>query len=716
MHPVSFVLCLHNHQPEGNFDSVFAEATEKSYAPFLRLLRSFPEVKVSLHFTGILLDWLERNDPRLLELLAALVERGQVEMLGGAFHEPVLAAIPRADRIGQMRKLSAWIDDRFGSAPRAMWLAERIWEQSLASDIVEAGYECTLLDDSHFLYAGVAEQDLHGYYMTEDQGRAMALFPINQRLRYLIPFAAPEEAIAWLYRLASTTPDAVAVYGDDGEKFGLWPRTFEHVWAGGWLRRFFEALSRNRSWLHTAHLGEVLRTHAPRGRLYLPDASYEEMMHWSLPTAAGYQRYESFKKELTARGQWGAFRSLVRGGFWRNFMVKYPEINQMHKHMLRVSSRIEALAPVTSDTRYVEARDALYAAQCNCAYWHGVFGGVYLPHIRSTVFRNLVRAEALLDDIESVDAVRTTVGDADLDGRPDIIVDTPSQQWWFTPADGGKVVEVDSKRSAMNIIDVMTRREEGYHRLVRDAVVTGNGDAESRSIHDVIEAKEEGLHEHLAYDWYRRGMFIDHVLDADSTLAQFRAARHNELGDFANQAYEFSVDEDVRNTVVRLWREGGVWRDGVRHALRVEKEFRFTADSDTVEMRYALHNLAESPIALRFCIEVDYNLLAGDAPDKYYEIENTDLGSDNKAGSEGVSEGIQAFAVTNAWDGWRAELRWDAPAALWRCPIETVSLSEAGFERSYQGSAVLLLFDVHLTDTWELRAQHTVTTLPPGQV
>lgn len=55
---------------------MFAEATEKSYAPFLRLLRSFPEVKVSLHFTGILLDWLERNDPRLLELLAALVERG----------------------------------------------------------------------------------------------------------------------------------------------------------------------------------------------------------------------------------------------------------------------------------------------------------------------------------------------------------------------------------------------------------------------------------------------------------------------------------------------------------------------------------------------------------------------------------------------------------------------------------------------------------------
>ena len=157
-----------------------------------------------------------------------------------------------------------------------------------------------------------------------------------------------------------------------------------------------------------AHLGEVLRTHAPRGRLYLPDASYEEMMHWSLPTAAGYQRYESFKKELTARGQWGAFRSLVRGGFWRNFMVKYPEINQMHKHMLRVSSRIEALAPVTSDTRYVEARDALYAAQCNCAYWHGVFGGVYLPHIRSTVFRNLVRAEALLDDIETADAVRAT--------------------------------------------------------------------------------------------------------------------------------------------------------------------------------------------------------------------------------------------------------------------------------------------------------------------
>ena len=83
----------------------------------------------------------------------------------------------------------------------------------------------------------------------------------------------------------------------------------------------------------------------------------------------------------------------VRGGFWRNFMIKYPEINVMHKKMLRVS---EKLSNAKNTDRLDLANDALWAGQCNCPYWHGVFGGLYLAHLRHAIFSNLIMAEKIL--------------------------------------------------------------------------------------------------------------------------------------------------------------------------------------------------------------------------------------------------------------------------------------------------------------------------------
>src|SRR5216117_3789964 len=74
-----------------------------------------------------------------------------------------------------------------------MWLAERVWEPHLPRVLAQAGVEYVLLDDSHFAQAGLDPDALGGYYLTEDQGVRLRVFPISQRLRYLIPFAEVEE-------------------------------------------------------------------------------------------------------------------------------------------------------------------------------------------------------------------------------------------------------------------------------------------------------------------------------------------------------------------------------------------------------------------------------------------------------------------------------------------------------------------------------------------
>ena len=86
-------------------------------------------------------------------------------------------------------------------------------------------------------------------------------------------------------------PGKVLAMGDDGEKFGGWPQTYEHCWGedgkSGWVDQFFSALEKNRDWLHTVKLGEQIRHFPAAGRVYLPTASYNEMMGWALPAGVG---------------------------------------------------------------------------------------------------------------------------------------------------------------------------------------------------------------------------------------------------------------------------------------------------------------------------------------------------------------------------------------------------------------------------------------------
>mgnify|MGYP001572065226 CR=1 FL=1 len=91
-----FLFCIHNHQPVGNFDHVLEEAYEKSYWPFLQLISRYPSVKMSLHNSGYLIDWLIENHPEYIELLRMMVNRKQVEIMGGGYYEPILPMIPEA--------------------------------------------------------------------------------------------------------------------------------------------------------------------------------------------------------------------------------------------------------------------------------------------------------------------------------------------------------------------------------------------------------------------------------------------------------------------------------------------------------------------------------------------------------------------------------------------------------------------------------------------
>ena len=103
---ISFGLLLHNHQPVGNFPWVFQQVYQEAYLPMLEALERHPQVRLSLHYTGSLLDWLEEAHPEFLERIATLAKRDQVEIVSGGYYEPILPSIPDDDKIAQIRRLT----------------------------------------------------------------------------------------------------------------------------------------------------------------------------------------------------------------------------------------------------------------------------------------------------------------------------------------------------------------------------------------------------------------------------------------------------------------------------------------------------------------------------------------------------------------------------------------------------------------------------------
>jgi len=684
---IRFILALHNHQPVGNFDHVIRRAYEESYEPFLGLFAGYDSLKVALHTSGSLAEWLDENRPDYLDRLAELVAQGRVEIIGGAFYEPILAMIPRRDRTGQIRRYTRWLENRLGATVRGMWMPERVWEQSFTTDLAEAGIEYTILDDFHFKNAGLTDDQLSGYLLTEDEGHVLSVFPGSERLRYLIPFADPEQTIERLAEIAERHPDAVVVFGDDGEKFGTWPETHKHVYGDGWLRRFFDVLTANQDWIQVTTPSEALDNVPPVGKVYLPEASYREMTEWALPTEQLVE-YERLVHETSDDPRFAAIRGFIRGGFWRNFRVKYPEADEMYARMMMLSRRlqetVELLSPAgTANGELVDrARTHLYRAQCNCGYWHGAFGGIYLPHLRNAVYRNLIAADNLLDRAQGRPEswIEATADDYNFDARQEVVLANDKLSAMFTPGRGGRMIELDVRSIEHNLLATLSRRPEAYHRKV----LTGsqNAGGQCASIHDRVVFKQADLDQRIQYDTHQRKSLLDLFYDPGVGLDAVASGEAAVLGDFLERPYEARVRRSPERIQIQFARCGEV--DGL--AVKLTKGITLDAGSSTLVIAYVLEGLTQDR-PLCFAVEMNFAGMPAGADDRYFHAPGGQrLG---QLGERLDLSDVQGLSLTDEWLGIDVALQTSRPTGFWTFPIEAVSQSEGGFELVHQSVAVI---------------------------
>jgi alpha-amylase len=694
--PFHFILIIHAHQPAGNFEHVFEECYAHSYLAFLALLEKHPRIRAGIHYSGPLLLWIEKNHPEYFERLRRMVASGQIELIGGGFYEPILISIPAADQLEQLTRLADYLEKHFGKRPTGAWLAERVWEAQLPSALAEANVSYTLVDDLPFLAAGFEPEELYGPYVAEDCGKSVWVFPGIKELRYLIPFRKVEESIEYFKAAAQKHPGGAAAFGDDMEKFGVWPGTFKHCYEDGWLERFFLALEENDSWLKLSTPSEYIASHLPLGRADLPSASYAEMMEWVLPTNTRL-RYFALEKEFAGRPD---LLSFIRGGSWRGFFRKYPESNLLHKKMLRVSACVASVPARRSSGEHTaqlqEARDLLLRGQGNDAYWHGVFGGLYAPHLRTELWRRLIRAESLADQLTPNGAQpRVELLDYDADGAPELLFSAPEYQALLKPSDGATLAAFDFRPASATLINSVTRRREAYHARLREAASGASSHGGAVSIHDQVRVKEPNLERFLRYDRFARHSFRLLVFDPWRTPADYESLQLNELASIAAGA--FQVQNSSANYAGLLFEQAlpeFAANSSNPPTLKVTKHFLFGPAPQGCEVSCEVALSLSAPLArpLVFGLESVINFLAPTEPDRFFV---TPSGPQNLRFS-GTLPGPQLLIE----DGWqRVRVNLHAPNAehFWVAPIETVSESEGGFERVYQGSQILAVWRPNFT-------------------
>ncbi len=687
------VLLIHAHQPVGNFDDVFESAYAKSYLPFVELLEKHPKIRLGLHYSGSLLEWIERAHPEYFGRLKALVQRGQVEIVGGGFYEPILIAIPPEDCHEQITRLSDYIERHFQARPRGAWLAERVWEPQLPSTLGPAGVEYTLVDDNHFLGAGFELNQLYGAYIAEDQGASVKVLAGLKSLRYLIPFRGVDEITQFLRGAANEHPGGFAAMGDDLEKFGVWPGTYEHCYRNGWLEKFFSALEESSEWLELSTPGAAVASHAPLGRADLPTASYTEMMEWALPTPAR-ERYHALTQEFSARPNALPF---IRGGIWRGFFSKYCESNLLHKKMLHVSGKLQQLARSRRrDKGFLQAREEaktlLLRGQCNDPYWHGVFGGLYAPHLRTALWRSLVEAEAIADALTHRNRRFAEVAKLDFnsDGRDEIYFTSDRYAALLDPNDGGTLCSLDFRPAKATLINSLMRRAEAYHAAVRS--LPARRAQGVQSIHDQTRAKEEGLERWLNYDRWPRRAFRLLLFGREKGYQDCSSVRLDEHSALAGGRYRVM---ELSSTRVSLASE-----ESVDWPAEKNLSFQSTPGGFDVACEVTLGRAAPGTASVYVGIEVILNFLAPSKPDRYFES----LGQRYPLRWAAAVPATD-LRVVDEWQGVEVTIAASSARDFWIAPIETVSESEGGFERIYQGSQILAVWPVELSPGWEWKGK-----------
>ena len=665
---VDFILGFHCHQPVGNFEYIFEKVHRESYGPLVRTLTKH-KVRFSFHSSGILLEWWEKNDPDFIKIIADGVSAGLIELMGGGYYEPVLASIPGRDRTRQLEMQNSACERLFGRTPEGAWITERIWQPDIIACLKDAGIKYAFLDDYQFFQAGVSPENIDNIFRTEYGGDYIDLFPIHERLRYHIPFANPDESLRSVLYMENRT-SRLSVMFDDGEKMGAWPDTYEWVYGKdgkeGWLDGFIRLA---RESLNFELPGEVLKRVKTRLPAYLPISSYREMGEWTLsPEKRIFYEAARVKKEPAG----------LAGGIWHNFFPRYPESNLFHKRMLVLSEKIDKAAEIYPGVKG-RALDELLKSQANDAYWHGIFGGIYIPHLRKAIRNALIMACVKYKQFAGC-GIEIQRADLDMDGEDEIQVSNNDWLVVYKPSNGTVIALDCLKEGIINPLgDVFCLHKE--YDVIKILDESGISGCEPGKKQDNDKNKEDSgennppltIHSQVKYP---EGLCLNDLSYRTGLMPAFEMKLNGENLVFKEPCIKKDEEGGWIEILSRGFRPDGHGTEALDMIIKI---------SQKIDIKLDLKPFNEENTVFEAVFRLAFP--GGNGPAVSISMDDFISGLNREFEGEINTPSSNEIRVKDAFWGAAATVKCEAASGgkFHVRPVRTISLSENGFERIFQG-------------------------------
>ncbi|MFP3089814.1 DUF1926 domain-containing protein [Treponema sp. TIM-1] len=410
---IGFIFGSHNHIPYGTGHDEFERIYTNKLKPFISTLYHYPDIPAALHYSGVLLYWIERNHPEFFMIILDLISRKQIELLGGGFYEPMMTLLPLADKIGQIEMLTTYIRKQFGKRPQGCWLSGSAWEQSMAGVLNTCGMGYTFLEDALFNRAGIQDRDALWPCISEDQGKLVTVFPLSGRLQAELRHKKAAPVLETFFKeffpdgkqLVSVFPELIFTGTED-------PKNYEAA-----LHQFFEALSRAmETSIELTLPTRFLKTHQDLEKAYFPSSAS------------------------------------------RQFLITYPESNGIYSKMMFTHILINQLRGDKSRKR--NAREELWKAQGYNAYDHAGNGGIYCNTLRNAAYKALLEAEKTTRE-QGTFIPSLMIFDFDLDGEAEYLFQDRNINYYIK-TNGAGIFELDYLPKAWNYLATFARRREPY--------------------------------------------------------------------------------------------------------------------------------------------------------------------------------------------------------------------------------------------------------------
>jgi hypothetical protein len=622
-----FIFALHFHQPVGQSLLVLDRIQRNSYEMLLSLLERYKHLRLTLHFSGPLLRYWRDRYPEFLERLRSVIQSSRFEVLGGTYTESPLILLPPEDKLEQLKRGRQLVEGLLGVSVRGAWLPERVWDPTLPPLLEETGYQYVLLDDEVGYRSGLPREYVRRAVLVEYSGRKVGVLFIDGPIRYILPWRSHEEVLSYIRSFDGARGEYV-LWGSDAEKFGEW---WERDKAERWLSLFFYYLDGARD-IELLTPSDYIRRYGYAGLAYLGPWSYDKMNEWS-------------------------------GGYFPNFLRKYRESNNMHKRLMFTRDKLLRLgAPA-------EAWEEYYLAQCNDAYWHGLFGGTYIPLLRQAVYEHAIRAEKLAEKEGGYYLGRKLVIrelDFDADGSNEIVMEAPLASVFLKPSDGGTVFELDIKADGFehNLVNTMSRYPEPYL-----------GEGAPRP------------------DWYRRVSFREHIWRREARLDDW--VENTPFVDSSDLALASYIVEYIGEDEVCLSRVGRNWFSPTSFVrVYVVKVFRLEDLGRALRVKYKWRNMEKVFADLRLSVELSLSprLPYDSEALPTYEVD----GAGERPATERFSSPWARVVVLRSQAAPRVVVESSKHGEVWVSPLYTWFRTEKGLRSEYQGLGIVYNYNVAL--------------------